>query len=908
MADVFISYSRKDSPFVGALAEGLRARGKDVWIDIEGIRDAEVFPEALREAIAESDGFVFVISPASVKSKYCKREVDDASDAGKRIVPVAFERVADEDVPEEIRVRNWIPGDDIEATVQRVMQALDTDLGHLKAHTHWEVKALEWNGKEREHSLLLRGADLAEAETWLGSAETKDPPPTPLQREYLTMSRQAAATRQRRVAIAAVAVALVSIALLVFAVIQRGQAQSARKTNESRAIAFASEAQDAVNPERALLMAVTAVKTRPTPDSLFALRSALDANPLLHRYPSFGPQNCQQSAPSVSFSPQGGLAVGLCSGRVILYDAHHHKIGSILQPDPAAPLRFNPDGSSLAVAGAGKIRLYDPQTLLWQREVTVPGYAQRIIFSGDGSRMAATSVDARSWTSVWDAHSGKPTMRTSEPTVTNGILALVRGIAFVDGNRALAIGSPTGPVTIRTTDGGRLLRTLPDDEDEFLGFDPGGHLLAVAGFHTRGRHSREGVVTVFDTHTWKSHVVAAEPGLRPRNMFVSPDATRIAVGWSDGSADVYSLALGSRMARFLGPPKPVSALAFTPDSQTVAVAAGDGSVRTWHAGGAERAYAEVGSRLPWDEQPSVSANALTVVTPPNLVHVFTVPALDPLTTSAIPLPRGATYTNAWLSPSGNIAAMTRSDRRMDVWDLRSDRRKLSLPALPGALAAMSKNDRAMILLDGQHNELVDLHTHVITPIRQRASCRGQWQFARFSDDGSTVIGAATCAEVFAWDARTGKLLRRFLLPGQTSGLALSHDKKTVAIASPEGRLILIDLRSGAQRAIPGAPRGLNSVDFGAGDRTLAGGANDKTIRVWDTASGRLLRELPLEAVGRVRFTLNGRELVASELTGAVKVFASCPGCGNAHALLAEAERRATRKLTPAERRTYLSGF
>src|SRR4051794_970525 len=201
MADVFISYSRTDSRFVGALAEGLRENGKDVWLDIKGIRDAEVFPEALRNAIGSSDGFVFVISPASVKSAYCMREVGDAVDAGKLIVPVDFEHVPTDDLPEAIRVRNWIPANgELGATVDRVITALDTDPGHIKAHTHWEVKALEWAGKDREHSLLLRGADLAEADAWLPSAEAKDPPPTPLQREYITASRQAAANRQRRVA------------------------------------------------------------------------------------------------------------------------------------------------------------------------------------------------------------------------------------------------------------------------------------------------------------------------------------------------------------------------------------------------------------------------------------------------------------------------------------------------------------------------------------------------------------------------------------------------------------------------------------------------------------------------------------------------------------------------------------
>src|SRR3954454_23866887 len=106
MADVFISYSRTDSRFVGALADGLRAHGKDVWVDIEGIRDAEVFPEALRNAIGACDGFVFVISPASVQSNYCVGELDVSASAVNCIVTIELEHIPDDDVPEPIRVRN----------------------------------------------------------------------------------------------------------------------------------------------------------------------------------------------------------------------------------------------------------------------------------------------------------------------------------------------------------------------------------------------------------------------------------------------------------------------------------------------------------------------------------------------------------------------------------------------------------------------------------------------------------------------------------------------------------------------------------------------------------------------------------------------------------------------------------
>jgi hypothetical protein len=46
LSDVFISYSRHDGALVARLVEALQARGKDVWVNVVGIRDAEVFPAA----------------------------------------------------------------------------------------------------------------------------------------------------------------------------------------------------------------------------------------------------------------------------------------------------------------------------------------------------------------------------------------------------------------------------------------------------------------------------------------------------------------------------------------------------------------------------------------------------------------------------------------------------------------------------------------------------------------------------------------------------------------------------------------------------------------------------------------------------------------------------------------------
>ena len=227
MADVFVSYSRRDSEPVQRLVAALQEHGKEVWMDVDGIRDAEVFPAALSAAVERSDGFVFVISPDSVTSRFCEQEVEHALELNKRIVPLVLRRVPDGDVPEGLRVRNWIPFEsdrEFALAVERVVQALDTDLEWAKSHTRWLLKALEWDGEGRDKSFLLRGAELTSAEAWLAAGASKDPEPTALQTEYLLASRAAASRRQRTLAIASLGVAALSVALVVFALISRHQA------------------------------------------------------------------------------------------------------------------------------------------------------------------------------------------------------------------------------------------------------------------------------------------------------------------------------------------------------------------------------------------------------------------------------------------------------------------------------------------------------------------------------------------------------------------------------------------------------------------------------------------------------------------------------------------------------------
>ena len=106
MADVFISYSRKDQDFVRRLHEALAGQGRDTWVDWEGIPPTAEWMKEIHAAIEAADTFVFVLSPDSVASETCKLEVEHAAEQHKRLVPVVYRDVPANGVPEALAKLN----------------------------------------------------------------------------------------------------------------------------------------------------------------------------------------------------------------------------------------------------------------------------------------------------------------------------------------------------------------------------------------------------------------------------------------------------------------------------------------------------------------------------------------------------------------------------------------------------------------------------------------------------------------------------------------------------------------------------------------------------------------------------------------------------------------------------------
>src|SRR3989442_988531 len=80
--DVFISYSRRDKKFALRLVGALEQRGYTTWFDKNDVFPAGKFWEDINAGIEEAGAFIFILSPDSLVSENCKKELKYAGECG----------------------------------------------------------------------------------------------------------------------------------------------------------------------------------------------------------------------------------------------------------------------------------------------------------------------------------------------------------------------------------------------------------------------------------------------------------------------------------------------------------------------------------------------------------------------------------------------------------------------------------------------------------------------------------------------------------------------------------------------------------------------------------------------------------------------------------------------------------
>ena len=215
----FISYAREDQASVRRLHDSLHETGHESWVDWESIPPSARWRTEIKMAIEAANSFLFLLSPNSAISEVCRMELSHAVLHNKRIIPVVVKEPEDASVPDALREINWIflrPSDDFAAGVTSIGTALDTDLDWVKVHTRLLVRAIEWETRGKDKSLLPRGQDLAHANAVLDAPEGKKPAPTELQREFVTAARRyARQSRRLRLTLAVTLICVAAVAAII---------------------------------------------------------------------------------------------------------------------------------------------------------------------------------------------------------------------------------------------------------------------------------------------------------------------------------------------------------------------------------------------------------------------------------------------------------------------------------------------------------------------------------------------------------------------------------------------------------------------------------------------------------------------------------------------------------------------
>ena len=412
MAQVFISYSRKDKDFVRKLGEALVAQKREAWVDWKDIPLTAEWQKEILTNIENAENFIFIISPESAASPNCRKEIDHAVANHKRMIPILYRAVPDEAIPEALgkfQRMDFGEEDEFGSKFAALIAALDTDLAWVQMHTRLLTRAKEWEREAKDGSFLLRGKDLREAEQWVARSAEKEPTPTTLHSQYILASRQSATRVQRLITGAGSAALLIAIGLAIYAFMQKSTAQrNARESKARELVAFATESLNE-DPEKSILLSLQAVGAT----LRFGEPQLIVAQDMLHQAILASRMRLTLSGharivQSVAWSPDGRrLATGSWDRTAKVWDAAS---GKDLLTLPAAGIvgsvAWSPDGKWLATASDGNVKMWNiatGQVVLTLRDGNSSG--DSVAWSPDGKRLATASKSATA--EIWDAVTGQ---------------------------------------------------------------------------------------------------------------------------------------------------------------------------------------------------------------------------------------------------------------------------------------------------------------------------------------------------------------------------------------------------------------------------------------------------------------------------------------------------------------------
>lgn len=169
MPSAFISYAHEDQEFVLALAEHLRAHDDlEVRYDQVALHVGDSLIRAIAQEIAGGDFLVAVVSPDSVESEWCQKELSMAMTDGinnqqVKVLPVRYRSA---EMPLMLRDTLWSDADvlSVEAVAERLAAAMQAHLEGREDDAAREAEAASRSDEPPAHAEVAGDVDVAQLE------------------------------------------------------------------------------------------------------------------------------------------------------------------------------------------------------------------------------------------------------------------------------------------------------------------------------------------------------------------------------------------------------------------------------------------------------------------------------------------------------------------------------------------------------------------------------------------------------------------------------------------------------------------------------------------------------------------------------------------------------------------------
>lgn len=535
-----------------------------------------------------------------------------------------------------------------------------------------------------------------------------------------------------------------------------------------------------------------------------------------------------------------------------------------LHEDALYYAEFSPDGLRVLTASADRsARVWSAQT---GEPIGTPAMHSNEVryatFDPPGGRFATASADMTA--RIWDAHTGLPLTPAMPHT------AVVTWAAFSTDGRTLATACYDGSVRLWDTATGVLLQALPGHTGEVnqVSFNISGDRLASVSDDKQGR--------LWDMANAKQ-VALLEHGDQANCLAFSPHGNLLVTGCKEGIARLWEGQSGAGPVRTFNLGLPIYHVSFSQDGKRLLIAGGDRETR--------------GEARVWDVTTGEPAS-------PALVHAIQV-------------------RYAAMTPDARWVATRSTDESIQVWDVATGRH--ARPSLPHSLLVRSvqfspDGERLLSACRDGAWRVWNLHTY---DIRSLTPSDGTWRFASINPIDDTMIAGGRLQGAGIYRLSDGKRLKRFTSTssawsgqfgpdGRRLGIELTnrvlvfnldghHEPLVIPLAvgeppelepafSPDGTKLAVAVEPSSVRLwdpstgqplspVLSHPSQLRSMAFSPDSRLLVVGCGNLghfgtgrlwpgEARVWDTATGRLLKVLPHPAAVRVvRVSPNGKILL-----------------------------------------------